>query len=365
MNKQEAIKRLKEEAYQVKPDQDFEIAVMEPEDAWGVVRCYYGVYGEHYPFEVNYLPARLIEENRSKNLRTVVARAGNGDIIACGALYRSSAYHPKVYEYGQAVVLPEYRSSFAALCLQDYIFNVLASQEDIDEIFGEGVCNHLIIQKMAVFIDFRETGLELGLMPAAAYPMEDFPGERVSTLLSFQTVRDKEQRVYFPRQYTPVLDYVMSGLNISRSVQASETQVPPGSTTGIQTQLFDFAQVARFNVYRLGEDFSALLAAGEQEAQNRDMQVIQVFINLGEAWSGWAITLLRDKGYFFGGFLPRWFDTDGLLMQKLVKLPNFASIKLYSERAHKILDFIRQDLEGNPACQILAAATGKSLVGNK
>ncbi len=226
----------------------------------------------------------------------------------------------------------------------------MASQEDIDEIFGEAVCNHLIIQKMSRFIDFGETGLELGLMPAAAYPMEDFPGERVSTLLSFKTVRDKEQVVYFPRQYTPVLEYIMSGLNISRSVQASEAQVPAGSTTGIQTQLFDFAQVARFNVYRLGEDFPALLEAGEQEAQSRDMQVRQFFINLGEAWSGWALALLRDKGYFFGGFLPRWFDTDGLLMQKLLKLPDFASIKLYSERAHQILDFIRQDLEGNPAC---------------
>ncbi len=117
MNKQEAIKKLKEETYQVTPGQDFEIALMKPEDAWGVVRCYFGVYGEHYPFEVNYLPERLIEENRLRNLRTVVARANNGDIIACGALYRSSAYYSKVYEYGQAVVLPEYRSSFAALCL--------------------------------------------------------------------------------------------------------------------------------------------------------------------------------------------------------------------------------------------------------
>ena len=363
MNKQEAIQKLKEEDYQVTPDQDFAIAMMEPEDAWGVVRCYFRVYGEHYPFEVNYIPARLLEENRLKNLRTVVARAGNGDIVACGALYRSSAYSPRVYEYGQTVVLPEYRSSFAALCLQDYIINVLAPQEDIDEVFGEAVCNHLIIQKMGVFIDFGETGLELGLMPAAAYPMEDFPGERVSTLLYFKTVRDRSQTVYFPRHYTAVLEYILSGLNISRSVQVAEAQSPSGSATGFQKQLFDFAQVARFNVYCLGEDFPALLEAWEQEAHSRDMQVRQVFINLGEAWSGWAIALLRDRGYVFGGFLPRWFDTDGLLMQKLVKVPDFASIKLNSERARQILDFIRQDLEGNPACRVLAA-DGKSPTGN-
>jgi hypothetical protein len=356
MDKQEAIRKLTEEAYQVKPDQDFEIRLMEPTDAWGAVRCYFAVYGEHYPFDVNYIPEKLIEENLLKNLRTVVARAENGDIIACTALFRSSAYSPKVYEYGQSVVLPEYRSSFAALCLQDYIFNKLAPQEDVDVIFGEAVCNHLIIQKMSVFIDFEETGMELGLMPAAAYPMEDFPGERVSTLLAFNTLHDKDQKVYFPYQYLPELEYIMSGLNISRTVQTSDAKVPSGSATGIQKQLFDFAQVARFNVYSLGEDFPAMLEAAEQEAQSRGMQVLQVFINLGEAWSGWAVSLLRDQGYFFGAFLPRWFDTDGLLMQKLVKLPNFASIKLNSDRAHKILDFIRQDLEGNPACWVLSAA---------
>jgi hypothetical protein len=365
MNKQEAIARLKEEAYKVKPDQQFESAIMEPKDAWGVVRCYFEVYGEHYPFEVNYLPARLIEENRLKNLRTVVARTKTGDIIACGALFRSSAYSPKVYEYGQMVVLPDYRSTFAALCLQDYVMNVFASQGDIDEVFGEAVCNHLISQKMGGLIDLTETGLEIGLMPAEAYPMADFPGERVSTLLYFKTMCDKNQTVYFPRSYMPVLNFIMSGLNISRSVQISEAEAPPGSTTGIQTNLFDLAQVARFNVYSLGEDFPTLLKAGEQEAQNRNLQVWQVIINLGEAWSGRAIALLRDRGYFFGGFLPRWFDTDGLLMQKLIKLPNFASIKLDSERARKILDFIREDLEENPACQAWAAATASNPRANQ
>ena len=74
--------------------------------------------------------------------------------------------------------------------------------------------------------------------------------------------------------------------------------------------------------------------------------MVQVYVNLGEAWSGQMVSALRQKGYFFGGFLPRLFETDGLLMQKLASLPNFDSIKLFSQKAKDLLDFIRRDIPG-------------------
>ena len=123
MDKEEAIRRLKEEGYRVKPGQSFEVRRMQPEDAWGVARCFFAVYGEHYPFDVYYIPERLIEENRRKNVYSVVARADNGDIIGCGALYRSSAYSSGVYEMGQFIILPEYRSTFAAFKIFEYILD--------------------------------------------------------------------------------------------------------------------------------------------------------------------------------------------------------------------------------------------------
>jgi hypothetical protein len=43
--------------------------------------------------------------------------------------------------------------------------------------------------------------------------------------------------------------------------------------------------------------------------------------------------------------LPRWFDEDGILMQKLICAPDFEGIRLHSERSHKILEMVRQDWE--------------------
>lgn len=346
MNKEEAIRRLKEEDYKVKPGQSFEVGRMLPEDAWGVARCFFAVYGEHYPFDVNYIPEKLIEANRVGDVHSVVARTENGDIIAYGALFRSSAPSPKVYEDGQATVIPEYRSTFAVLCIQDYILNDLVPCEDIDQIFGESVCNHIITQRMLVIEDFIETGMEIGLLPAEAYRNPEFPNDRISTVLSFRRVRDEMRTVYVPPEYAQVLDYILSGLDISRKVVASEKEIPSAMamSTELETRFFDFAKVARFSAHRVGKDFPEVLATAEKEAQSQGIQVVQVYVNLGEAWSGRATSVLREKSYFFGGFLPRWFDTDGMLMQKLVALPNFDSIKLFSQRSKDILEVIRREI---------------------
>ncbi len=344
MNKEEATRRLRQEDHRVKPGQNFEVRRMQPEDAWGVARCFYAVYGEHYPFDLYYIPEKLVEANRTGDVHSVVARTESGDIVACAALYRSSAPSPKVLEAGQAIVLPDYRSTFAALCIKDYIFDDLVPCVEVDQVFGEAVCNHLITQRMLLIADFIETGIEVGLMAAEAYENPGFPNDRISTVLSFKRVRDEMRTTYIPGEYEQVLKYILSDLDLTRNVAASETGIPSGLSTDLQTQFFDFAGVARFSGFRTGEDFPQILAAAEIQAQSREIQVVQVYVNLGEPWSGRTTSVLREKGYFFGGFLPRWFDTDGMLMQKLVSLPNFDSIKLFSQRARDILEFIRRDI---------------------
>lgn len=352
MNKEEAIQRLQEEAHQVEPGQEYTVRLMQAEDAWGVAQCFFSVYGAHYPFELYYIPERLLEENRRKNVYSVVARAKNGDIIGYGALYRSSAYYSRVYEIGQYIIVPEYRNSYAAFKIQKYIMDQVVPEADIDEFFGESVCHHVITQKFGAYSKAIETAIEIGLMPWESYKIEDFPHERISALLQFKSIQDKDHDVYVPTEYAEALEYIVSGLDIKRNFHPSDANIPTGSTTRISTQFFDFAQVARFNAQAIGEDFPETLNTAINQTQSRGIQVTQFFINLAEPWSGRAITLLRQQGFFLGGFLPRWFDTDGLLMQKIVTPPNFDAIKLYSERAHQILDFIRRDLEENVACLI-------------
>jgi hypothetical protein len=83
----------------------------------------------------------------------------------------------------------------------------------------------------------------------------------------------------------------------------------------------------------------------DQEAQERGLKVIQAHLRLGCPWIGAAVDVLRTRGYFIGGVLPRWFDEDGLLMQKLFCPPDWEEIQLYSDRAKEILKIVRTDYE--------------------
>ncbi len=56
-----------------------------------------------------------------------------------------------------------------------------------------------------------------------------------------------------------------------------------------------------------------------------------------------VVDILRRKGYFLGGLLHRWFDEDGLLMQKLLCPPDLDGIHLQSERWHQTLEMVEQD----------------------
>jgi hypothetical protein len=101
--------------------------------------------------------------------------------------------------------------------------------------------------------------------------------------------------------------------------------------------------VARIAFHETGSDFAERLLHLESEALGAGSRVIQVWVKLTEPWVGKAVEILRADGFFLGGVLPQWFDDDGLLMQKLLFEPDFDSIQLYSDRAKRIRDFLKED----------------------
>jgi hypothetical protein len=359
LNKAKVIARLVREDHRVLPHQEFEVSRMEPRDAWGVVCALYAIYKDQYPVETYYIPEKLIEENEKKNVFSVVARTPAGDIIGHGALYRSSAPFDRVYEFGEYFVLPDYRTTRAALEIQRYILKQVAPREEIDAVFGEAVCHHLIVQAFIARARYHETALEIGLMPARAYEREDFHDDRVSTLVAFKELRMKRHVTYLPAEYKDALAFILEKMSIERDFKDADSKAPQNVATAFTTEFFDFAKVARAHVHVTGRDFLEIVRAFKKKAAERAVEVMQFCINLGDPSSGEAVSLLRREGYFLGGFLPRWFDTDGFLMQKVLAIPSLASIKLYSEKAKRILQLMRKDVQENPACAAAAAKWGE------
>ena len=314
-----------------------------PEDAEGVGKLFTEVYGNGYPARIVYNPGQLISAFKNQDNIPIVVRTPKNRIVGYSSLFRA-APDKGVYEKGNGVVSPDFRNAGIMSMIFQYVKEVIPKIDDLNMFFGEPVCNHTYIQKAAATnLPMVDTALEIDLMPAEAYEKEKSASGRVSTLLMFMTITPRPHTVHVPSLYADYFEYVYGGLDDRRTLSPSTDDPPPLPQTHLDRQIFDFAQVARVAVLESGADFENAFAEEEKLILSKNVQVVQVWLKLSWPWIGAIVTALKEKGYFFGGILPQWFGDDGLLMQKILIEPNWDGINLYSERAQKILEFIKSD----------------------
>jgi hypothetical protein len=335
----------KDTDHAIEPGQDLEIDLFRPDDAAGVARLFRIVYGDGYPIKTFLEPETLRRENAAGRTISTVARTPQGDIVGHNALYQS-APHKRTYESGAGLIHPAYRGNkgiFTGLIAHGQ--EVGGREFGIESIFGEPVCNHLLSQKACARQGWITHALEVDLMPAAAYDKEKSATGRVSALLDFKTIMPKPHRVYLPSVYEEALRFLYDGLDDKRILDFVDNDSLPDAATDVRIQFFDFAGVARIAIHAAGTDFADSFAAQERPLLQQGAQVIQVWINLSFPWVSRVVGDLKKRGYFLGGILPRWFDGDGLLMQKILHRPNWEEIQLHSERAGEILELVQADWE--------------------
>ena len=327
----------------IEPGQEYHIDLFRPEDAPGVSRLFREVYGEEYPIETFINPDLLIQENAAGRTISSVARTIHGDIVGHNAVFNSAPWE-KTYESGAGLVHRDYRGGKGIF--RDMVAHgqqVAAKKQALATIFGESVCHHPFSQKMTHSLGWRSFALEVELMPAAVYAKEQAAAGRVSALLDFVTIKPRPHIIYLPPVYEEILKRIYDGFDDRRDFQASLETVPRENSTEIRTQVFEFAQVARLTVLEAGRDFLEVLASEEEAIREQGVKVIQVWLKLIWPWVGQVVDELRAHGYFLGGPLPRWFDGDGLLMQKLSVEPDWSAPLAYSDRAQMILKAVQSD----------------------
>ena len=313
--------------------------------AEGIVRLFKAVYGDGYPIKIFYDAEALTRANVTGEYYSIVARTASGEVVGVQHLYRSAPYKG-LYETGAGLVLKKYRNLGVITRLMRFGCNEwVPKQKNIEEAFGEPVCNHTHMQRMVEGLAFCITALEVALMPAEAYDRERSASGRVATLLVFRCYRPRPHQVFLPKAYEQEMRFLYSEVDDARDLMVSDRDLSRNESSEGKMTVFDFPRVARIAIHRIGADFEVYLGDLEKRALDQKLIVVQVWIPLSVPWTGPAVDILRSKGYFFGGILPRWFDEDGMLMQKLLVGPNFEGIQLYSDHAKKIVDIIKEDWE--------------------
>ena len=151
--------------------QEIEIDFFRSEDAPGIARLFREVYGDGYPIRIYYLPDQLIEENAAGRIISCVARSADGEVVGHNALVlMDAATH--LYENAAGAVLPTCRGQRVFPRMFTHMIVDAPKRFGVEGIVGEPVCNHTITQKNCLQLGFEESGLEVELMPAAAYGLE-------------------------------------------------------------------------------------------------------------------------------------------------------------------------------------------------
>ncbi|HWR29025.1 MAG TPA: AMP-binding protein [Negativicutes bacterium] len=327
----------------------WDIDLFRESDAAGIVKLYRAVYGDNYPVKTVYDSQALIRQEAEGDAWRMVARTSDGAVIGHVAFYRSSSPNHGLYEHGQLMVRHDYRQTDVAFQLMEQSLSEIPRRRKLASIWGEAVCNHLFTQQIVRDNQFVEMALEVDLMPADSYAKalgESTVHEgRVSTLVVFRAFQQRSQTLYFPAIYEQILRFLYASSDWGHIFEISIAPLPVHIETQATLRVFDEAGVARLTFNRIGSDFETRLAVLESEASSAGTVIRQVFLRLTEPWVGVAVEILRRRGYFIGGALPRWFDDDGLLMQKILHPPDFEHVFLLTKRARKLRDMIRQDLE--------------------
>jgi len=320
------------------------IGFFRPEDAPGIAALFRDVYGEHYPIRIYYDPEALIRANVSGDCCSIVARNEAGQVVGVTHAVRSSPYQG-IFESAAGLVLRAYRNQGINNCLQWFLFyRWVPTITGIAGIFGEPVCQHTHLQKNWHDLGAVEVGLEVALMPANAYQDKKEGRDRVACMAAYWPVLYMPHRIYLPDVYAEDLRFFYSGLNEERAFSPSLEALPKDRSTDCRIRIFDFASIARVSFQETGADLGESVEKMEAEVKCRGVKVIQVWLKLENPWVGAAVDVFRSNGYFLGGLLPRWFDKDGLLMQKLFCPPEWEGIRVYTERAKRIFAIVRKDL---------------------
>jgi hypothetical protein len=328
----------------IEPGQTWTVDSFRPEDALGVTDLFKLVYGEGYPIRTFVDPAVLTAENLARRTISSVIRTAKGEVIGHNALFQSSA-SPKAFELGSGVVHPAYRGGAGLFKALVFHGQELAPGFGIELTYGEPVCNHPFSQRLMISLGYPLVAVEVDLMPAATYAQEKASQGRVSTILAAKPLKPRPHRVHLPAAWAEALALVYQSFADARELAPSQGRPPAEARTVLEARVFPFAQVARLAVPQVGADCAAQITAKEAELAGQGVIVFQVWLPLACPWLDPTVAELRARGYFLGGLLPRWFDEDGLLVQKVLGRPNWEGMYIHQEQDKKFVALVRADWE--------------------
>ena len=328
---------------------DITIKPLETEkEALAVSICAYDIYRYAYK-DVIYYPAQLLENNRLKKMRSLIAVDAAGKIAGHYALMKNDA-KDHIGELGAAFVRPEFRKHniFKRLC--DAMHEGL-EEYGVKGVFSLSVTSHAATQKQSERTGRITTGIRIASAPAVF--VEGLkPGERVTSVVNYRQLSERPAReIYAPERYRGIITrtYELLGIKIIESACGAAATKADRSEAPLQEGVScknDFVWLRSLIEIYGGEHSCGKLHAYFDLALEYKMASIVLSIDIQNPHAPRIAEYAAGLGFFYSGLLPQCLKNghDALQLQYLNgETINPDKIILHMDSAREIMDLIRAE----------------------
>jgi N-acetylglutamate synthase-like GNAT family acetyltransferase len=282
-----------------------EVRAATPRDAEAVAQLLYQSYHLSYVHGDFYRPRYLMAAFESGELLSTIA-VHDGRVIGHHALMPLPGV-PSA-ETGAAVVHSAYRGLGIFGRLFEHTLEA-ARERSLASVFGDAVTIHPFSQRAELSHGYRETALQLGMVPAQT-TMRGFGGEgprrRTATLRSYRPFDEHPRQVALPVPYREVLESVYANVGLSVEARAEPGALAGGAVTtdADEARALGFLRLRRWD----GEAGPALKRAVHQ-LLSRHVDVVYADIDLvavGDVDE--AAAELNQLGFFAAGLVLHGLD---------------------------------------------------------
>jgi N-acetylglutamate synthase-like GNAT family acetyltransferase/anti-sigma regulatory factor (Ser/Thr protein kinase) len=292
-----------------------EVRAATPEDAEAIAQLLYENYHLSYVHTDFYRPRYLMAALASGELLSTIA-VHDGRVIGHHALMPLPGV-PSA-ETGAAVV----HSAYRGLGLFGRLFErTLAAvrERGLASVFGDAVTIHPFSQRAERSHGYRETALQLGMVPAQT-TMRGFGGEgptrRTATLRSYRPFDERPRQVALPTPYRELLEQVYA--NVGLGLEA-RTEPAPLEGELVTTKIDEPRSLGFLRLRRWDAETSKALKRAVRHLLSRHVDVVYADVDLVAASDvDEAAAELNELGFFAAGLVLHGPDGhDHLRLQRL------------------------------------------------
>jgi N-acetylglutamate synthase-like GNAT family acetyltransferase len=277
-----------------------EVRTATPQDGEAIAQLLYENYHLSYVHADFYRPRYLMAALAAGELLSTIA-VHEGRVIGHHALMPLPGV-PSA-ETGAAVVHSAYRGLGVFGRLFEYTLDA-AVERGLASVFGDAVTIHPFSQRVERSHGYRETALQLGMVPAQT-TMRGFGGEgperRTATLRSYRAFDERSRQAALPAPYRELLESVYA--NVGLTIEA-RTETAPVEGEALTANLDEPRSLGFLRLRRWDGEAGLTLKGAVRNLLSRHVDVVYADVDLvAVADVNKATAELNELGFFAAGLV--------------------------------------------------------------